>query len=119
MRAVIANRADYFTPDGCPIALRAISGDRPEQHEKDLTDIRHTHDFSELIIITAGEGEHWIDGVTYRVAAGDIFLIQGNTEHYFKSRRNLGMYNIMFDDSYLREHLHSLRSISGFNAFFL
>ena len=119
MDTVVANHADFFPPDGCPVALRAISGDRPEQHEKDLTDIRHTHDFSELIIITAGEGEHWIDGVTYEVSAGDIFLIQGNTEHYFKSRRNLGMYNIMFDDSYLREHLHSLRSISGFNAFFL
>ena len=33
----------------------------------------HTHDFSELIIITAGDGEHWIDGETYSVKAGDIF----------------------------------------------
>ena len=29
------------------------------------------------------------------------------------------MYNIMFDDYYLKEHLRSLRSLSGFNAFFL
>ncbi|MBQ6599415.1 MAG: helix-turn-helix domain-containing protein [Lentisphaeria bacterium] len=119
MQTVIANRADFFPKDGCPIALRTIQGDQPIQHEGDLTDIRHTHDFSELIIITAGGGTHWINGVTYPVTAGDIFLIQGNTEHYFEKRHQLGMYNIMFDDSYLKEHLHSLRSLSGFNAFFL
>ena len=119
MQTVIANRADFFPKDGCPIALRTIQGDRRVQHEGDLTDIRHTHDFSELIIITAGGGTHWINGVTYPVIAGDIFLIQGNTEHYFEERHQLGMYNIMFDDSYLKDHLHSLRSLSGFNAFFL
>ena len=119
MQTVIANRADFFPKDGCPIALRTIQGDRPLQHEGDLTDIRHTHDFSELVIITAGGGEHWINGVSYPVRAGDIFLIQGNTEHYFEKRRHLGMFNIMFDDSYVREHLRSLRSLSGFNAFFL
>ena len=119
MQTVIANRADFFPKDGCPIALRTIQGDRPVQHAGDLTDIRHTHDFSELIIITAGGGTHWINGVTYPVTAGDIFLIQGNTEHYFEERHQLGMYNIMFDDSYLKDHLHSLRSLSGFNAFFL
>ena len=119
MQTVIANRADFFPKDGCPIALRTIQGDEPIQHEGDLTDIRHTHDFSELIIITGGGGEHWINGAAYQVAAGDVFLIQGNTEHYFKKRHNLDMYNIMFDDSYLKKHLHSLRSLSGFNAFFL
>jgi len=119
MRAVVANRADFFPKDGCPIALRTIQGDRAAQHEGDLTDIRHTHDFSELIIITAGGGEHWIDGVTYPVTAGDIFLIQGHTEHYFEKRDRLGMFNIMFDDAYLKEHLRSLRALSGFNAFFL
>ena len=119
MRTVIANRSAFFPKDGCPIALRTIQGDQPVQHDGDLTDTRHSHDFSELIIITSGGGEHWINGVTYPVSAGDIFLIQGKTEHYFEKRHNLGMFNIMFDDAYLKEHLHSLRSLSGFNAFFL
>ena len=118
-RTVIANRNDFFPRNGCPIALRTIQGDAPIQHEGDLTDLRHTHDFAELIIITGGGGLHWINGETYPVSAGDIFLIQGNTEHYFKRRHNLEMFNIMFDDSYLKEHLHTLRSLSGFNAFFL
>ena len=119
MKAVTAVRSDFFPGEGCPIALRTIQGDAPIQHEGDLTDIRHTHDFAELIIITRGGGIHWIDGTSYEVAAGDIFLIQDNTEHYFQERHDLEMYNIMFDDQYLAEHLRSLRSLSGFNAFFL
>lgn len=119
MQTIVANRSDFFPENGCPIALRTIQGDHHIQHEGDLTDVRHTHDFSELIIITAGGGEHWIDGETYPVRAGDIFLIQGNTEHYFEKRYKLGMFNIMFDDSCFKEHLRSLRSLPGFNAFFL
>lgn len=119
MQTVIANRSDYFPQDGCPIAIRSIQGDAPIQHEGDLTDMRHTHNFAELIIITRGGGSHWIDGSAYPVAAGDIFLIQDNTEHYFQERHDLEMYNIMFDNSYLKEHLRSLRSLSGFNAFFI
>ena len=119
MGTVKAVRSDFFPDEGCPIALRAIQGDAPVQHEGDLTDIRHTHDFAELIIITRGGGIHWIDGDSYEVIAGDIFLIQDNTQHYFQERHELEMYNIMFDDQYLAEHLRSLRSLSGFNAFFL
>lgn len=119
MQTIIANRTDFFPAEGCPIAFRTISGDAPRQHSGDLTDVRHTHDFSELIIITAGGGLHWINGDTYEVSAGDIFLIQGNTEHYFLERHDLEMFNIMFDDEFLQNHLRSLRSLSGFNAFFL
>ncbi len=89
------------------------------QHEGDLTDLRHTHDFAELIIITKGCGKHWINGELYEVSAGDVFLIQGNSEHFFEERRGLSMYNIMFDEFYLKPHLRSLRSMPGFNAFFL
>ena len=119
MRTVTANRNDFFPPDGCPIALRTIQGDAPVQHEGDLTDLRHTHDFAELILITGGGGLHWINGETYRVSAGDVFLIQGNTEHYFQERHELEMFNIMFDEPYLKSHLQSLHSLPGFNAFFL
>jgi len=118
-KAVVANRKDFFTPNGCPIAIRTIQGDRAMQHEGDLTDIRHTHDFAELIIITNGGGNHWINGTNYQVSAGDIFLIQGNSEHYFTHRYGLSMFNVMFDESYLRDHLKTLYTMPGFNAFFL
>ena len=119
MKTIIANRDDFFRENCCPVALRTIHNDTGKQHKGDLTDLQHTHDFAELIIITRGGGIHWIDGDEYEVAAGDVFLIQGNTSHYFTERYNLEMYNIMFDDSFLRDHLKSLYSLPGFNAFFL
>ncbi|MBP5530777.1 MAG: helix-turn-helix domain-containing protein [Lentisphaeria bacterium] len=119
MKTVIANRNDFFAPGCCPIALRTIKGDAAMQHPGDLTDIRHTHDFAELIFILRGGGLHWIDGKTYPVEEGDVFLIQGYTEHYFQERHNLVMYNVMFDVPFLKEHLHTLHSLPGFNAFFL
>lgn len=119
MQTVIANRNDFFQPNCCPVALRSIQGDASMQHDGDLTDIRHTHDFAELIVISQGSGKHWIDGNVYDVNAGDVFLLQGNTEHYFTERNNLGMFNLMFDEFYLQEHLRSLRILPGFNGFFL
>jgi AraC family L-rhamnose operon transcriptional activator RhaR len=119
MQILSANRNDFFVPGCCPIAVRTIQGDASMQHEGDLTDLRHTHDFAELIIITKGWGKHWINGELYEVSAGDVFLIQGNSEHFFEERQGLSMYNIMFDEFYLKPHLRSLRSLPGFNAFFL
>ena len=111
MQTVIANRNDFFQPNCCPVALRSIQGDASMQHDGDLTDIRHTHDFAELIVISQGSGKHWIDGNVYDVNAGDVFLLQGNTEHYFTERNNLGMFNLMFDEFYLQEHLHLCKNI--------
>lgn len=119
MNTVIANRKDFFISDGCPVTIRSIHGDAAMQHEGDLTDIRHTHDFAELITITKGSGKHWINGDIYEVSTGDVFLIQGLTEHYFTERQDLEMYNIMFDYDYLHEHLKHLHSMPGFNAFSL
>ncbi len=119
MQSRTANRSVFFIPGCCPIAVRTIQGDASMQHDGDLTDLRHTHDFAELIIITRGCGKHWINGELYPVFAGDVFLIQGNSEHFFEERQALSMYNIMFDDFYLKAHLRSLRSMPGFNAFFL
>ncbi len=119
MQTVIANREDFFNPNCYPIALRTIQANTVMSHDGDLTDTKHTHDFAELIIITNGGGSHWINGTVYEVTAGDIFLIQGKTSHYFTKRRNLEMYNIMFDDHFLRDHLRNLHTMPGFNAFFL
>ncbi|MDD3886591.1 MAG: helix-turn-helix domain-containing protein [Victivallaceae bacterium] len=119
LKTVLATRRDFFRPDGVPIAMRTIHGDTTPQHDGDLTDTPHAHDFSELVIITGGSGHQWIDGEIHSVSAGDIFLIQGNSKHYFIERNRIDMYNIMFDDQFLKEHLRSLRSLPGFNAFFL
>ncbi len=119
MKEVTALRRKYLSGGAYPIAIKTISGDASPQHEGDLTDIRHSHDFCELVIITEGYGIHWIDGEDYPVTAGDIFVIQGKTAHYFKERHKLCLFNVMFEPKRLGRNLQKLQEIAGYNALFL
>lgn len=119
MKKITALRRKYLIGCAYPISIKSISGDASPQHEGDLTDIQHSHDFSELVIITEGYGIHWIDGDDYPVTAGDIFAIHGKTAHYFKKRHNLAMFNVMFDARRLDGYLKKLQEIAGYNALFL
>lgn len=111
--------SNFFDKDVLPITVISIHGDASPQHDGDLTDIKHFHDFAELVIITEGYGVHWIDGIDYPVAAGDVFVLQGRTEHYFRERHNLSLSNIMYDTRQLQAYLKNLQGEGGYNAMFL
>ncbi len=55
----------------------------------------HMHDFQELMVILKGNAVHRIDGIDYEVAAGDVYVMQENTQHGFYHVRNLAYYNVM------------------------
>ena len=58
----------------------------------------HTHDYSELVIITSGKGLHTVEDISYPVKAGDIFVINEEHSHGFGQCSNLEMFNIGFKD---------------------
>jgi AraC-like DNA-binding protein len=58
---------------------------------------RHTHEFSELVIITKGHGLQIIDGLEFPVSVGDVFVISGRHEHEFINVDHLALVNVMFD----------------------
>ena len=58
---------------------------------------RHTHEFSELVIITKGHGSQVIDNLEFPVAVGEVFVISGKHEHEFIKMENLSLVNVMFD----------------------
>jgi len=119
MKAIQALSKDFFKENTHPITLRSIHGDQHHQHSGDLTDVEHWHDFAELVIITEGYGIHSIDGIDYPVSAGDVFVFQGKTKHYFKERHGLAMHNIMYDNRRLQPFLRNLQGNAGYNAMFL
>jgi len=57
---------------------------------------RHTHDYSELVIIISGSGLHTAENFTYPVRAGDVFVINQHQSHGFSRVHDLCMYNIGF-----------------------
>ncbi|MBU8902131.1 MAG: helix-turn-helix domain-containing protein [Victivallales bacterium] len=58
---------------------------------------RHSHEFSELVIITKGHGTHIVDNFEFSVAVGDVLVINGKHEHEFIKMENLSLVNIIFD----------------------
>jgi len=121
MKRTIADGQHYFGDLGYPITVlraRTTPGHTPS-HPHDLTEIEHSHDFCELVIITAGTGLQWLEGDDFPVTAGDVFLLQGRRRHYFHQRNNLEMINIMYDPDKLHLPESELRRIPGYCAMFL
>jgi len=116
--AVLAKGIYYFGQGGFPVTVKQLGRSLDLQHPYDFTAVLHCHDFSELVIITRGRGVHHIDGADYPVAAGDVFLIQGNIAHSFVERIEMEHYNVMFDPVRLTLPKAELRQIPGYQAIF-
>ncbi len=70
----------------------------------------HSHESSELVIVTRGHGKHILPGSERNISAGDVFLIHGKTRHAYSELHDLALYNIMFD---LKEFNHPLFALQG------
>ena len=107
----------YFKKDGVPVAIRRVRG-TVLTHTHNYTGIPHWHDFSELVIITSGDGIQNINGRSYQVSAGDVFVITGKTVHYFEEYQNLELVNIIFADGIFRDMQEYLNRIPGYHMIF-
>jgi len=76
----------------------------------------HDHDYSELVIMSGGEGLHDADGVGRLVHAGDVFVIHRGVKHGFRSCEALSMHNIGFDPKVFSGT--ELVALPGFHALF-
>ena len=78
----------------------------------------HTHDFSEIVIITGGRGVHVLDDEMWPVAAGDAFVLNALEPHGYRDLDDLRLINIMFDANELELPLFDLTALSGYHALF-
>ena len=107
----------YFKRGFVPVAIRRVRG-TVLTHSHDYTGIPHWHDFSELVIVTSGSGVQNINGSSYQVSAGDVFVITGRTAHYFEDYRNLELVNIIFKESIFKGMQEYLNRIPGYHLVF-
>ena len=113
---------NYFSSSKYPINIYRVYIRDPKEQENrklDYTEKKHSHDFSELVIVTEGNGVHWVEGMEHVILAGDVFLVQGNQQHYFKQRNNLVFYNLMFQPKHLALPAKELKRLPGYNAIFV
>ncbi|WP_372846273.1 AraC family transcriptional regulator [Pontiella sp.] len=121
MNSTIADGIHYFGHTGFPLAVRRVQteSDHAPSHPHDLTEIEHSHDFCELVVVTRGSAMHMLEGAAFPVTAGDVFLLQGRQRHYFFERTNLDLINIMYDPEKIALPENELRRMPGYCAMFL
>ena len=70
----------------------------------------HSHDFYELVFVHEGKALHCLGGNSYKVQAGDIFIIPPGVAHVYRNA-NMGIYNMLFSKGFLK---HFQQDMSGF-----
>jgi AraC family L-rhamnose operon transcriptional activator RhaR/AraC family L-rhamnose operon regulatory protein RhaS len=103
-------KEDWFHSDGFPIAVAR----RDPQEPFGL----HSHEFSEVVVITGGRGLHVSGRESWPLAVGDVFVIGGARPHDYRDMDSLRLINVLFDPVHLRMELVDLPSLAGYRALF-
>jgi len=101
---------EWFAPDGFPIAV--------ERREPQTTFPPHKHEFSEIVFITGGKGQHVVGRETWPLGAGDVFVIGGSQAHAYRDLDNLRLINLLFQPRKLHIGKPDLASLPGYHALF-
>ena len=78
----------------------------------------HSHDFTELVLVLAGEGVHVGTTGEHPFQAGDVFVIEPGAVHSYRAKATFSIVNIMYDAARLRLPDHDVRMLPGFHALF-
>lgn len=80
----------------------------------------HIHEnFSELVIVTAGNGIHEINNRSYPIVAGDVFVVQGDLEHCYSEGYGLDLINVIFNWDELQLPKSDIGEIAAFQHLFV
>ena len=82
-------------------------------HENIDTDI-HSHEFYEMNIVLGGVGTHIIEGASFHVRAGDVFVIPPLTVHSYVDTQELEVYHVLINKKFIVENSKEAYSMKGF-----
>ncbi len=101
---------EWFHPDGFPLAV--------ERREPQQPFPPHTHEFSELVLVTGGRGLHVTGTESWELQAGDAFVIAGPRPHHYRDLRGLRLVNLMYQPEKLELALRDLPTLPGYHVLF-
>lgn len=104
------HREQYFGVSGMPLYVH------PMQAQADFA--RHDHDFTELVVVFAGEGRHETEHESYPLRTGDLFVLHPGEGHGYGRGSNLRITNVMFDLEALAIPHGDLAAMPAFHALF-
>lgn len=76
------------------------------------------HDFSELVLITAGAARHLVEHESYPVARGDILCLHPGFFHAYENAESMSLINVIFDLRHLEYPAFDCRRSRLFNRIF-
>jgi AraC-like DNA-binding protein len=116
----LARGDNYFRDHELAINVCKVNRMKNISHDNDLTEIEHHHDFIEIIFLTKGKGIQVISNNEYEVCEGDIFILQGFQNHYFKDAGKAEIINVMFDPARNSTLItDEVKRIDGYSALFI
>jgi AraC-like DNA-binding protein len=77
---------------------------------------QHRHDFTEIVVVLGGVGDHLLDDDRFPIATGDVLVIDQNHVHGYRNARGLEIANILFDEQFVLERERSLTHLAGYQA---
>lgn len=108
----ISRKKDWLQRDGFPLSIIRYDPQPP------LPLTPHIHDFTELVVITGGQGRHVSGRSSYPLSAGDVFVISGTRSHNYIEMNELCLINILFDSQGMGLGRGDLTSLPGYHALF-
>ena len=106
----VLKKSEWFHADGFPLAV--------ERREPQEPFGPHRHEFSEIVVVTGGQGLHVVGAESWTLSAGDVFVISGPRAHDYRDMQRLQLINILYDPQKLRMDWADLNSLPGFHALF-
>ena len=101
-----------YTIENFPISLREVPvGEQGACYF-------HEHDTIELAFVTAGHGEHLLNGQRTVIKEGDVLVIYPGLRHGYDECETLGLFNIMYDPAKLPFPILDGGKIPLFRRFF-
>jgi AraC family L-rhamnose operon transcriptional activator RhaR/AraC family L-rhamnose operon regulatory protein RhaS len=79
----------------------------------------HTHDFHEMEIILSGSAVNSINGKSFPIGPGDVFIVGKGATHEITQVDRLELYNLGFRSQAMRGIGNDLLKLPGFRALFL
>ena len=75
---------------------------------------RHSHTFSEVVVVLGGTAEHVVGDQAFEITAGDVFVIGGDQVHGFERVNDLRIINFSFSEKNLLFDREELWQLPGF-----
>ncbi len=76
----------------------------------------HRHEFTEIVVVLKGVGDHLLDDDRFPISAGDVLAIDQNHVHGYHNARELRIANLLFKESFLLAREPSLARLAGYHA---